>query len=114
MAYSRELIDYATVTAGATADVSPRPDDNCHTIVVYNTDAANNALVGIVASGTPLTSANAAIIPAGGSLTLRIGTYEYRPFGSFSASTRVLRCAAVAGAPVVSFQYINSTGATPP
>jgi hypothetical protein len=114
MAYSRELITYATDTAGASADVSVQPSDNCHTIIVYNTDATNAVLVGIVASGAALTTANAATIPAGGSITLRIGTYDYRPFGAFSASTRVIRLAAVAGTPVVSFQYVNATGATPP
>jgi len=114
MAYSRELIDYATDTAAGSADVSVQPSDNCHTIIVYNTDAADAVLVGIVANGTALTTANAATIPAGGSITLRIGTYEHRPFGSFTAATRKLRLAAVANNPVVSFQYVNSTGNVAP
>jgi hypothetical protein len=114
MAYSRELIDYATDTSGATANVSVIPYDNCHTIIVYNTDATDAVLVGIVANGTALTTANAATIPAGGSITLRIGTAEYRPFGSFGVTTRMLRLAAVANTPVVSFQMLNSTQAVAP
>ena len=114
MALSTELIDYATDTAGATADVSVQPADNCHTIVVFNTDGTDSALVGIVANATALTTANAAILPAGGSLTLRIGTAEYRPFGKFTAATRVLRMVAVANTPIVSFQFVNSAGPTPP
>lgn len=114
MAVSTELLTIALDTAGVTADVSTQPADNCHTIIVYNTDATNAALVGIVANGTGLTTANAGLVPAGGSLQWRIGTAAHRPFGAFTAATRVLRLAAVAGNPVIQFQYVNSAGAAAP
>ncbi len=114
MAYSLELIDVVTQTSGGDANVTTQPADNCHTLIVYNTDAANAVLVGVVPNGAGLTAANATQIPAGGTLTLRIGTYEYRPFGQFVANTRLLRLKAVAGTPVVIFQFVNSAGNTPP
>ena len=114
MAYSPELIDYVTQTSGGDADVTTQPSDNCHTLIVYNTDAANAALLGIVPNGAALTTANSTSIPAGGTLTLRIGTYEYRPFGTFGTGTRLLRLKAGAGTPVVIFQYVNSVGNTAP
>mgnify|MGYP003112553377 FL=1 len=114
MAYNTELINYVSQTAGGSANVTTQPADNCHTIVVFNSDATNSARVAVAANGTTLTAANSALIPAGGSLTLRIGTSEYRPFGTFQTSQRVLICAAVAGSPILNFQYLNSTRAVAP
>jgi hypothetical protein len=112
MAYSTNLIDYSSITTGASADAPVQPSDNCHTIILYNRDATNAALVGIVTVGVVLTTANSAYLPAGAALTLRIGTAAYRPCGSIgpaSQGTTVLRTAAVAGTPALSVQYINST-----
>jgi len=114
MAYSLELINVVTQTSGSDANVTTQPADNCHTLIIYNKDASNAVLVGIVPNGAGLTTSNATEIPAGGSLTLRIGTYEYRPFGQFTANTRLLRLKAAAGTPVVIFQFVNSVGNTAP
>jgi hypothetical protein len=113
-AYSNELMQSFTQTSGTNADVSTQPFDNCHTIIILNTDGTNSVRVGIVANGVGLTAANSALIPAGATLTLRIGTYEYRPFGRFVSATRLLRLLASAATPVVNFTYLNSTGNTPP
>lgn len=114
-AYSNELLQaFTQASAAATADVSTQPSDNCHTIVILNTDATNSVRVGIVANGVALTTANSSLVTAGSSLTLRVGTYEYRPFGRFLSTTRLLRLIAVAGTPSVNFSYLNSTGNTPP
>lgn len=112
MAYSTNLIDYTEVTTGASADVGVQPSDNCHTIIIFNRDSTNAALVGIVAGGVNLTTANSAYLPAGGALTLRIGTVAYRPCGSIGPtgqSNIVLRTEAVAGTPILNFQYLNSS-----
>lgn len=110
MALSTNLIDYSTIVTqnGVTDDVGAQPADNCHTIVVYNTSTTNAARVGIVASGTGLTSGNSALLPAGGSLSLRIGTRVYRPCGAIASGSTVVRVEGVAGTPTLSFQYINS------
>ena len=116
MAISTNLIDYATDTTanGTTANASVQPSDNCHTIVILNTDGSNSALVGIVDTGTDLTSANSATIIAGASLSLKIGTSQFRPCGSLnntggSAGPQVLRHEGIGGTPVISFQFLNST-----
>jgi hypothetical protein len=115
MALSLELIDYVTITTqnGVTDTLSPQPSDNCHTIVVFNTDSTDGALVGIVPTGNALTTSTAALVPAGGSLTLRIGTQSFRPCGSFTGN-RKLKVEGIGATPTVSFQYINSTVETPP
>jgi hypothetical protein len=112
MAYSTNLIDYSSVTTGASADAPVQPSDNCHTIIIYNRDATNAALVGIVTVGVALTTSNSSYLPAGAALTLRIGTVAYRPCGSIGPASQgntVLRTAAVAGTPALSLSYINST-----
>jgi len=118
MSLSTNMIDYATDTAGngTTADVSTQPADNCHTIIVYNTDGTNSALVGIVDVATNLTTSNSATLIAGASLSMKIGTQEFRPCGNLNdgTATQVLRLEGVAATPVVSFQFINSTGSVPP
>ena len=114
MAYNTELINYVSQTAGGSANVTTQPADNCHTIIVLNTDGTNSARVAVAANGTTLSAANSALLPAGATLTLRIGTSEYRPFGSFLTSQRVLICASVAGSPVLNFQFLNSTRAISP
>ena len=114
-AYSNELMQSFTQSSAATtADVSTQPSDNCHTIVVLNTDGTNDVRVGIVPNGQALTTANSSLVKSGSSLTLRIGTYEHRPFGRFIATTRVFRLIAAAGTPAVNFTYLNSVGNTPP
>lgn len=116
MANSTNLVDYVTVTTGGTtADLGTQPADNCYAIIVLNTDATNAALVGIVNTGTALTSANSALITAGASLTLRIGTMAYRPNGSFSAGPQRLRVKNNgAGTPVLNFQLQNASQAVGP
>jgi hypothetical protein len=110
MPVSVNTVDYVRVTAGASAQVGQQPADNCHTIIVYNSDGTDAAVVGILGTGVVASTATAAIVPAGSSLTLRIGTYEWRPHGGFaSTSGVVLKTAAVAGAPILYFQYVNST-----
>lgn len=112
--FTTELIQAFSDTSGVSADVSVQPSDNCHTMIFLNTDATNAVRIGIVANATALTAANSALLTAGSTLTLRIGTFEYRPFGSFGATTRVLRLLAVAGTPVVNIQFINATQGVAP
>lgn len=109
-----EIVEIAT--SGTTATVSPQPSDNCHTITVFNQDTTNAALFAFVSAATALTSANAVIVPAGGAVTLKIGTAQYRPCGSFGGiSTIVLRVKNNgAGTPTLSIQYLNSSAPTPP
>lgn len=110
MPLSPNLIDYALDTAGngTTADVSKQPDDNCHTIIVYNLDGTLSALVGIVPVATNLTASNSATIPPGGSVTYRIGWARFRPCGTIGGGQARLRLEGVGGTPQVSFQFINS------
>ncbi len=111
MALSPNLVDYATDAAGngTTADVSKQPDDNTHTVIVYNLDGTLSALVGFVPQGTNLTASNSATIPPGGSITYRIGWARFRPCGGIGAGRAVaLRLEGVGGTPSVSFQFINS------
>jgi hypothetical protein len=113
MALSTNTIDYnyqTTAGNGTTADATVQPADNCHTITVVNLTAAV-ALVGIVASGTALTTANSATLPANGSMTLKIGTVEYRPGGIIGGSDpqRLRINDAGAVAVTLSMQYLNST-----
>lgn len=113
--YSNEVVDaFTDATTTATADASAQPADNCHTIVVLNTDTTNSVRVGIVANGTALSDANSALLTAGAAITWRIGTAEYRPCGRFTSSTRLVRVVAIAGTPSVSFQYLNAAGQVAP
>lgn len=116
MAMSLELIDYVSITTqnGTTDTLSPQPSDNCHTLVVYNTHATLSALVAVIDSATALTASNAATLPPGSSITLRIGTHTNRPCGSLDTGSRKLRVEGVGGTPVLSFQYVNSTRETTP
>ena len=117
MATSFSTIDYVyQTTAGtsSTVDVTAQPSDNTHTITILNT-TANVGLVGIVNSGTNLTTANSATIPANGSLTLKIGTLEYRPGGIISAAgPQKLRISDTGAAVTLSIQYLNSTQSVAP
>lgn len=117
MALSTNLLDTVEVTTGAaTATLATQPGDNCHTIVVYNQDGTNSALFGFVGTATALTTANSVIVPASSAITLRIGTARYRPCGRFGGvSSTVVRVKNNgAGTPILSFQFVNSTGDTPP
>lgn len=117
MALSTNLLDPVEVTTGAaTATLSLQPRDNCHTIVVYNEDTNASALFGFVGAGVALSSANAVIVPASSGITLRIGTARYRPCGSFGGvSGIVVRVKNNGvGTPILSFQFVNSSGDTPP
>ena len=118
MALSLELIDYISLTTqnGVTETLDPQPLDNCHTIVIFNTDttAANGTRVGIVPDADALTASNSALIPGGSAITLRIGTSAFRPCGSLDEGNRKLRVEGVGSTPIVSFQYINSTIPTAP
>ena len=117
MALSTNLLDPVEVTTGAaTATLAVQPADNCHTIIVYNQDTNNSALFGFVTTGTALSSANAVLVPAASGITLRIGTAKYRPCGGFAdVSGIVVRVKNNGvGTPILSFQFLNSTGDTPP
>ncbi len=117
MATSFSTIDYVYQTtsgSGSTADVTAQPSDNTHTITILNV-SGNVGLVGIVNSGTALTTANSATLPANGSLTLKIGTLEYRPGGIISgAGPQKLRINDTGSAVTVSIQYLNSTQSVAP
>lgn len=117
MATSFSTVDYVYHTTGgggSTADIAAQPSDNTHTITILNT-SSNVAYVAIVNSGTALTVNNAASIPGGASLTLKIGTVEYRPGGIISgAGPQKLRANDNSAAATLSIQYINSTQPTAP
>jgi hypothetical protein len=67
----------APVSNAGVAPAVPIPD-NCHTIIVLNTTAVAG-LVGQQTVGTLLVAgANAMSVPAGGSLTLAVGTFTQR------------------------------------
>jgi len=78
---------------------------------MLNTDGTNSVLVGIVDDGTNLTASNSATIIAGASLSLKIGTSQFRPCGSLNsgAGPQILRVEALAATPVISFQFLNAT-----
>lgn len=112
--YSTSLVDYVEITTqnGVTDELAKQPADNCHTIVVYNTSTTLAALVGFTVTGVGIASNSAAVVPAGGSLTLRIGTYSFRPCGSLKnsgAGSIKLAVEGVGGTPTLNLQYINST-----
>lgn len=55
--------------------------ENCHTILITNSSAANTGLVGIATAPASLTAGvNAQIVQAGSTLTLAIGTASTRGF----------------------------------
>lgn len=117
MALSTNLLDTVVVTTGAaTATLAPQPGDNCHTIIVYNQDGTNSALFGFVGTATALTTANSVIVPAGSAVTLRIGTAKYRPIGRFGGVSNIVMRVKNngAGTPILSVQFLNSTGDTAP
>jgi len=95
-------------TAAVAAPVGLEVPENCHTIVVLNTHATNLAFVTSlrtgVGVGTALTTANAAQIAAGASLTLGISDESKRP------GTLVMLYAASAGATVINITYVCGTG----
>ena len=113
--YSPELMVVQTIaTSTATANATTQPFDNTHTVIAYNTDPTDSVRVGFVTNGTALSASNGTLIPAGSSLTLRIGTYNYRPFGSATSSTRLMRVVAVANTPSLQITFLNSVGDTAP
>lgn len=117
MPMSTNLVDTVEVTTGGTtATLSPQPGDNCHTIIVFNEDGTNSALFGFVGTATALTTANSFIVPAGSAITLRIGTMKYRPIGAFGGLSGIVMRVKNngAGTPILSVQYVNSAGDTPP
>ena len=109
MALSTNTIDYVAETTqnGVTTTVATQPADNCHTIVILNVDGASAAYVAIVDTADVL-SATYPPLAAGGALTLRIGTAQYRPGGSLTGGTQRLRVEGIGGTPVLSFQFINT------
>ena len=78
--------------------------DNCHTIIIYNPDGANEVFIDeSVASGSPLTSATSTRLKAGAYLSLSIGTKTSR----LSTSTTFAYTTS-AGAIVVNISYVCS------
>jgi len=70
----------ATVVAAGTPVQPPTTcPENCHTLVIYNPNAAATLLVAFAASAAAFVSANAARVPAGTSMTLAIGSVSQRP-----------------------------------
>ncbi|NDC58549.1 MAG: hypothetical protein EBZ50_06955 [Alphaproteobacteria bacterium] len=73
---------YLVASAAPVSNVGVAPTlavpDNCHTIIVLNT-TATAGLVGQQTVGTALVAGtNAMTVPAGGSLTLAVGTFTQR------------------------------------
>lgn len=76
--------------------------DNCHTIIIYNPDGANEVYIDeAVASGSPLASATSTRLKAGAYLSLSIGTKSNRlsPTTTFAYTTS-------AGSIVVNISYV--------
>jgi hypothetical protein len=70
----------ATVAAAGTP-VQPTTaiPDNCHTVIVYNPNAAATVLVAFVANAAAFVAASAVPVPAGTAMTLAIGPASQRP-----------------------------------
>ncbi len=108
MAYSPAPADYLTITTqnGVTDQLNPQPADNCHTIILLNLSTTDSALYALQPTGTDLSTANAATLPPGAAITLRLGTEAYR--GRFGV-TYFLLVEGIGATPTLSIQYLNST-----
>jgi len=70
----------ATVVAAGTPVQPPTAcPENCHTLIVYNPNAAATLLVAFATNAGAFVAANAARVPAGTSMTLAIGSVSQRP-----------------------------------
>lgn len=106
----------ASVTSPGTsvAPAVPVPD-NCHTILIRNTDTGNDVYVGQGAPGGALDPAgstpNALRITPLSSLTLSLGTQRYRGILDQSVLTGTgLIFDASGGTPTVEITYLNALG----
>jgi hypothetical protein len=68
----------ASCTAGVSVDPSHPIPDNCHTVIIYNEDAANVLLVNTGVAGGALPQATSINIPTQASMTLSIGVRSER------------------------------------
>jgi len=70
----------ATVAAAGTPVQPPTAcPENCHTLIVFNPNAAATLLVAFAVNAAGFVVADAARIPAGTSMTLAIGSVSQRP-----------------------------------
>lgn len=70
----------ATVVAAGTPVQPPTAvPENCHTLIVYNPNAAATVLVAFATNAGAFVAADAARVPAGTSMTLAIGSVSQRP-----------------------------------
>ncbi len=71
----------ATVNNGSTVNPTESLPHNCHTILLYNPDTAENILfkTGNADAANPIAAADGGIIPPNSSLTLSIGVLTKRP-----------------------------------
>lgn len=70
----------ATVVAAGTPVQPPTAvPENCHTLIIYNPNAAATVLVAFATNAGTFVAADAARVPAGTSMTLAIGSVSQRP-----------------------------------
>lgn len=96
----------AVATPATSVAVATQPPDNCHTIIAFNPDPVNSALIGQATAPAALTGGvNATTIPPRGYATLGIG-----PLSERGPITNLV-CDAIGGAITVQVTYLNQFGA---
>ena len=94
----------ATVVAAGTPVQPPTAvPENCHTLLVYNPNAAATVLVAFAANAGAFVVADAARIPAGTAMTLAIGSVSQRP----SLAADLLFVDATVNGSTANITYVN-------
>lgn len=103
----------AVSSPGTSVAPSAPVPDNCHTILIYNPDGAQDVYVGIGAPGGAIdpASATAVLVKPQERLTLSLGTQRYRGILDQSvAAGSGLIFDASGGTPTVQITYLNALG----
>ena len=106
MPLSTNLLDFSTATVAAAATsvaAALAVPDNCHTVIIANTDALAVGRVGLGPVGAALTAANSKRIGAGTECVLGIGDHNVRP------SAANLRYDSDTNGHVLEITYISSS-----
>ncbi len=91
------------VTAGTPVQPPVAVPENCHTLIIYNPNAAATVLVAFATSAGTFVSAQAARVPAGTSMTLAIGSVSQRP----SLAAELLFVDATVNGSTANITYVN-------
>jgi hypothetical protein len=79
-----------TVAAAGTAVQGTALPDNCHTLVIYNSHAANSIFIRWQTTNAAITVANGTTIPAQTALTLSVGVRSQRPVAQTGGTSHTL------------------------